>query len=291
MSQIQKFEKDLQTAKSAKELFMLQSVQERFINNYKATTNREDGLNRFEQEKFTFLTMISENPQLQNLPMFSYFSVLTFLGASGLSLRDNKVYVMPNGKGGLKVQSSPAGKREMLEMMDDIKSVPEAVLIMKGDKFIHDKANHRVVEHLSTDKSATEIKMDNIVAAYQRIIYKDKTYVDTVVLVDELIKARSKSKMSGPGSVWDTWCGEQCKKVSTNRAFRLHHKYPQNSVIIADIDREEEDSSNEKDEEYLPVTPHEVVTESGDVVDATSGEVIEEAKTINKKPDAPTDFM
>lgn len=240
MSKIAKFEQALQQAKSVKELFAVPDVKERFIKNFEAVTGRKDGENRLEQEKFAYLEILNDKPELRGAPMFSHFAALVKAGTTGLSFRDNKLYVQGIKKDNvvvaLKVTSSPAGKREQIEMMKTVKNCPEPVLVMKGDVFIVDKRNHVVREHYSTDKSADKVTLDNIVAAYQTINYKDGTSVDVVIAHDELMKARSKSKTK-EGGPWIDWPGEMAKKVATNRAYRLYHKYPDN-VVIYDNDNE-----------------------------------------------------
>src|SRR6478609_6808886 len=138
MSQLQKFETAIREAKSVKELFQIPDVRDRFVKNYEAVSGRKDGENRLEQERFAYLQIVAEKPDLQKVDNFYHVSALIYAGTTGLSFRDNKLYVYPNGKGGLKVQSSPSGKREMFEMMPEIKRVPEACVVYKGDHLVVD---------------------------------------------------------------------------------------------------------------------------------------------------------
>ena len=238
---IQQLERQLAEAKSVKEIFSIDLIRERFIKNYESVTGRKDGENRYNQERFAYLEIIADKPELNKVDKFYHFAAIVKAGTTGLSFRDGKLYVIPTGVG-VKVQSSPAGKREQLEMMPTIKRVPEPVLVMKGDHFIHDKMNGVVKEHYTTDKSSTDIKLENIFASYQRIIYKDGTVIDTVVYHDDLVKAKDKSKMKSDQGLWQTWPGEASKKTSTNRSFRLHHKYPDNVVLFGNEYSEESES-------------------------------------------------
>src|SRR5688500_9782691 len=178
MSEIQKInplkqlEQQLAEAKTVKDIFNIEVIRERFIKNYAAVTGRKDGENRYDQERFAYLEIIADKPDLQKVDKFYHFAAIVKAGTTGLSFRDGKLYVIPTGNG-VKVQSSPAGKREQLEMMPEVKRVPEPVLVMKGDKFVHDKLNNIIKEHYTTEKSETKITLDNIFASYQRILYKD----------------------------------------------------------------------------------------------------------------------
>lgn len=273
MSQLKKFEQAIQQAKSVKELFQISDVRDRFIKNYQSVTGRKDGENRLEQERFAYLQIIAEKPELQKVDNFYHVAALIYAGTTGLSFRDNKLYVKSNGKGGLKVDSSPSGKREMFEMMPTIKSVPEGVIVFMGDHFVHDKKNNIVKEHWSTDKTKEENKIDNIRASYQTIKYKDGTTIDIVVYQDELRKAMAKSPMKGPGSTWETWTGQMCKKTPLNRAYKLYHHYPDNVVLYGPPVEDNEDGVGYADADVMPDDPIQK-TSSGEVVDTSSGEVI-----------------
>lgn len=245
-----KLEQQLTAAPSIKAMFQIETVQERFISNYEAVTGKKDGVNRFSSEVFAYLDIISEKPDIANCDRFQHFKAIIRSATTGLSFRDNKLYIIPGPNKTIKIQSSPAGKREMLEMMEDILQVPEPQLVMKGDKFQHDKMNNRVVEHIATEKSAVETTMDNILAAYVRIVYKDGRIIDTVVYHPDLVKARAKTKTRSEDTPWNVWTGEMCKKVATNRAFRLYHKYPDNVVTFGTDDDKHETEADTTDVEH-----------------------------------------
>jgi hypothetical protein len=296
-NQLTKFDQALASTKNVKDLFSLPDVKDRYIKNYQAVTNRTDGANRLEQERFAYMEILNDKPELKGAPMWSHFSAILKSATTGLSFRDGKLYVQPvkDREGNivsLKVDPSPAGRREMLEMMPAIKSAPEAQVVMKGDKFVFDKLNQRIISHEATEKSATEDKLDNIVASYQRIIYTDGKIIDTVVPHADLVRAKAKSKVKNPDTdgVW-LFNSEACKKVSTKRAFRLYHKYPDNVVHFDDKAGDDEDDDNgTNDVSHTDVTvaePQYSQTSSGEPVNTDTGEVhqptvIKEEKT--KKP-------
>jgi recombinational DNA repair protein RecT len=241
MSALKKIEEALVNAPSIKALTQLPFVQERFVANYQAVTGRKDGEARFQAEVFTYLEIMEEKPDLKKADRFSHFAAMVKIGTMGLSLRDSKIYVMPGPNNTIKVQSSPAGKREMMEMMEEIKQLPEPQVVVKGDIFVHDKLNNLIIKHESTEKSAPAT-LDNIFCSYQRVIWKDGTIRDVVVDKAALLKAKSKSKAQSEAGFWGQWPDEASKKVATNRAYRLYHKYPNNVVSLGkDDDKEDED--------------------------------------------------
>lgn len=293
---LSKFDAQLQAAKTPKELFSMPDVKERYIKNFAAVTGRKDGENRLEQERFAYMEILNNKPELKAAPIWAHFSALLKSATTGLSFRDNKLYVQPikNRDGemvGLKVDPSPAGRREMLEMMPTVKKAPQAQVVMKGDIFIYDKLNEKILKHESTDKSVTEDKLENIVASYQRIIWNDGSVSDVVVPQADLFRARAKSKVKNPETdgVW-LFVSEASKKTATNRAFRLYHKYPDGVVIYANEDLND-GSGDPEDTDFTNVPDIEVITgeeqkhdDFNPAVNEQTGEVYptEDAKTKNK---------
>jgi recombinational DNA repair protein RecT len=284
-NQLATLDQKIAAVKNAKELFNLPEVRDRFIRNYEAVTGRKDGENRLEQERFAYLQLMVDKPDLAKVDNFYHFSALVYAGTTGLSFRDNKLYVIPAGRG-LKVQSSPAGKREMFCMMPNIIEAPEAVLVMMGDHFIHDKLNNVVKEHYGTEETKENISMETIRAVYQRLKYKDGSIKDVVVYQDELLKAMNKSRTTDKG-VWKEWPGEMSKKTATNRAFRLYHRYPDNVVVYGDHD-EEEDTKNVSYTVDEPTPPANVDTETGEEIKSehTKHTMAQEAQIVSQpKPE------
>jgi recombinational DNA repair protein RecT len=277
MSALKKIEEQLASAPSIKAMMQLNMVQERFIANYEAVTGKKDGSTRFQSEVFAYLEIVNDKPDLMKADRFSHFAAIIKAGTTGLSFRDTKLYVMPGANNTVKVQSSPSGKREMMEMMPDIKQVPEAVLVLKGDKFIVDKANQIVLEHTSTEKSVEMKSLDDVVASYQRVKWKDGSLNDVIVYKADLLKAKSKSRAKSEDGFWNQWPGEACKKVATNRAYRLFHKFPMNIVIFGKDEEKEEEATVEVVHQEQPIAPQQ-------------GEHIEEATVVDEKKDIE-DFL
>lgn len=287
-NQIAAFDKQLAEAKSAKEVLALPEVMRRTIQAYNSMSGRKDGESKYQLERDALLEIVYQKPEFRAAPAWCFFKVINKVMHNNWSLRDGRVYLQAVKKGDeivdIKADPSPALRRHMMEAMPTVKEAPEAQVVVRGDIFLEDKLNHRVLKHESTEKSAQPDKLDSditkssILASYQRIVFKDGSIKDVVVQHSDLIKARSKSKIKGDGGVWE-FPGEASKKTATNRAFNRYHKYPDNSVVFADSD----------DDDTLD-TPHTEVsyveTESGgsEVVDTETGEINEtEVVTDTKK--------
>lgn len=273
MSQLKKIDQALANAKSVKDALSLDFVRERFIKNYEAVTGHKDGANRFASEVFHYLEITNENQKLKDADKFSHFAALVKAGTTGLSFgKEGQLYPILYGNI-VKVQIGAHGKRELIRRMPDVKMITEAQVVLKGDTFKHDKLNNKVAEHISSEKAPTAT-LDNIIAAYCRIIYKDGNFVDIVVYHDDLVKAKSKSKMQSETSTWNQWPVEMAKKVTYNRAYKLYYRQPQ--VEVADIkgfDADEDD----QEEEVKDIPHQEVKAESKAQPDSRP---VEEAKVV-----------
>lgn len=295
-NQIAKFDQQLSMAKSVKDLFEITDVKQRAIKGYEATTGRKDGENRFQQERFAYLEIINQKPELKGAPMWTHFKVINKVMHSGLSLRDNKLYLQSISKDNkivdIKVDPSPAGRREMMELMPNVKKAPEAQVVMEGDEFVYDKLNQKIIKHISTEKSKKDLKLENIVFSYQRIVWSDGSITDVVVPHDDLVSAKKKSKIkSVDAGLWVEFPGEACKKTATNRAFRLYHKYPDNAVMLDSADDETQTSIDTYHEDVTDPAGYEPEVNSeasAEQVDENTGEVTqaEEATKMNEnKPE------
>ncbi len=297
-NQVVAFDKILASAKSPKELFANPNVIDRLVRGYASMNNRKDGVSKVEHERSAYLEILFEKPELRGAPQWVHFKVLNKIMHNNWSLRDNRVYVKAVKRGeevvDIKVDPSPALRRAMMEQMPTIKEVPEAQVVVRGDIFIEDKLNHIILEHKGTKDSLPQDKLENILYSYQRVIYKDGSIKDVVVPNYDLVKAKSKSKIKGDGGVWE-FVAEACKKTATNRAFRLYHKYPDNSVVFDDdtvTDTEHEDVTHEtiaipenQDQYIQSQSGEQVDTDTGEVQKAEEPKVIENDKKSKKQYD------
>ncbi len=278
---LQMIEQKLAAAPNLKAALNEGLVQKRFIADYKASTGRDDGEAKFGAEVLAYMEIINDKPELQAADRWQHFAAIVKVGRTGLSLRGGgDLYVMPGKNKTITIQSTPTGKRKQMEAMKEIKRFPEAQLVMRGDVFVHDKLNSVITKHEQTDKSHTAIKMENIVAAYQRIYWTDGRIEDVVVLIDDLLKAKAKSPAQSEASFWAQYPGEACKKVASKRAHRLYHKYPDGLMDLGAKDEEEETTDVEHTVEF-----------QGGTVNTETGEMVEEAKVVDAKPAQPESFI
>lgn len=297
MSNLKKIEDQLIKAPNIKAMMQLDVVQERFIANYQGTTQKKDGKARFQLTVFEYLEIINEKPELQQAERFSHFAAIVKIGRMGLPL--SKLYVIPGKNKTVKVQSTPAGKREMLENMDTIRQVPEPQLVLKGDFFVFDKLTGVILKHETTEKSVVMKTLDDIVASYQRVIWKDGTINDVVLFHNDLLKAKSKSPAQSEASFWSQWPGEAAKKVATNRAHRLYHKYPDGEVEFGDTqkDDDEDDDTQDVGHQEVALSPTESVnTETGEIKQASEvlakpEPKVQEAKVLSSADQQAMDFL
>jgi hypothetical protein len=297
-NQIATLDQKMSMAKSVKDLFEIPDVKETAIRGYIATTGRKDGEAKFQQERYAYMEIIHQKPELRGAQMWMHFKVIGKVMRNGWSLRDNRIYLQVVKRGDeivdIKVDPSPAVRREMLEAMRTdtrngirgIKEVPEAQVVVKGDIFIEDKLNHKILKHEATEKSLQPDNLDNVLYSYQRIIWEDGKINDVVVPHHDLVKAKSKSKIKGEGGVWE-FVAEACKKTATNRAFRLYHKYANSLEVVDKLDKDDDDDT--KDTAHTVVDPEpDYTTQSGEQVDTDTGEVTQELK-IEKSEKAEKD--
>lgn len=211
----------LDGAASVKDMVHLPFVQERFVMNYEKTTGKKDGDQRFQQETFNFLEIANTNPAIMKCDRFSIFAAIVKSGTTGLSFRDGHLYPIPYGKT-LKTTIGAHGKRELLMRMATIKFVSEAQLVVKGEAFVYDKMNSKVISHSGSLEKTPALTMENILGAYFRIEFMDGKIIDILMTQEDLKGAMKAAKTQ---SIWIAWPGEMCKKSVYNRGFKLYHRY------------------------------------------------------------------
>lgn len=283
--QLQVVQKELAAAGSVKAMFAIPFVQDRFIANYEKTTGKKDGPQRFEQEVLNFLEIANENKAIMKCDRFSIFAAIVKAGTTGLSFRDGHLYPIPYGPI-LKTKIGAHGKREMLMRMPTIEFVSEAQVVMKGDKFVYDKANSIVMEH-SVDmiKKPHPLTMENIMGSYFRIEFTSGRVVDVLMIQDDLLKAREAASTK---QVWNAWPGEQCKKSTYNRGYKLYHRYPEGEFgAFPEYDDDDENGDPTPTPEPTPPTPAKKSEPVGKGEPAESD--IEDADVIEEEqsPDSP----
>lgn len=281
-NQVVLLDQQIKEATSVMDLLTKPDIRSRAISGYVSMTGKKDGDTRFNNERAAYLEKINEFPDLRAAPYFSHFKAFNKVMHSGLSLRDGKLYMQAIKKDGvvvdIKVDSSPAGKREMFLLMPTIKDVPEGEVVLRGDIFLQDLLTKQITKHERTEKSMAADKLENIMYSYQRLIYKDGTIKDVVVPQHALFKARAKSKVKDPenAGVW-LFPDEASKKTAMNRAFRLYHMYPDRSMVL---DQEEEETNDTDHQDVTSTYQEPEQLEQRTDVDLTTGEELKPEQQV-----------
>ena len=303
MNPLRKLEQEVSVAKNVKDILKINLLADRYIANYQAISGREDGRARFEREAFAFIELVSNKPDIMDCDPFSVMAGFIKAGVTGLSFTDGKLSVYPRGvkqkdgtyKKNLVVEPDAHGKKEMLERMPTIKKIDEGVVVFRKDVFVYDPHKKQVSKHEQAWPVPNPSE-ETVIGAYCTIHFSDNHTEDIVLSLEELKKARSKSKMKDGGELWVTFYGEACKKSTYNRAFKVHHKMPSTVFVFPEYEGGDDDvdkklppqnndapdfssgnSGNAQSEE-----------ESSDFIDAeVVDEPIKEEKTSKKKTEAP----
>jgi phage RecT family recombinase len=287
LNPLKKLEAEIAQAQGVRGVMAL--AEDRFVKNYALVTGKKDGKQRFETEVLNYLDIVNEKPDLRNAEKFSHFSSIMKAATTGLSFKsDGHLYPIAYSQGDkkvVKVQIGAHGKREMMNQMKDVAFMPEAVIVMKGDDFRYDKLNSKVTKHETTDKSSTRNSLEDVVAAYSVIEWKDGRKTFVVVYHEELKKAKDASKNKGPNSVWETWPLEMAKKVTYHRMKKLYHRYPDG---VLDFGGEAKAGDGDELEETTDV--HYATVDSSQEETTTTNqkaeEVFQEAEVVNDVPKA-----
>ena len=251
---LKQFEMAIANAKSVKDIIKIDSVKNRYVANYKGISGREDGLQVYEQEAFAFMELATNKPDIMECDPVSVIAGFLRASTFGLSFQGNHLSVYPRGvkqkdgsfKKMLIVEPQAHGKRRLLEKMPSIKEVMTGVLIYKGEEFIYDRKQKKVISHKSIWPEP-EATPETVEGVYCTIIFLDKTEREVVVNKHELKKARAASKMEGGGELWKTHYGEACKKTSYNRAFKEYWDKPKSDALFTYSIPDESDGSDTVD--------------------------------------------
>ena len=277
---------ELEGAASVKDMLHVPYVQDRFVKNYEMTTGKKDGDQRFQQEVFNFLEIANGNKDIMSCDRFSIFAAIVKSGTTGLSFKDGHLYPIPYGKT-LKTSIGAHGKRELLMRMDTIKFVSEAQIVIKGEDFVYDKMNTKVISHSSSIGDMPALTMDNILGAYFRIEFENEKIIDVLMTQEDLKGAMRAAKTK---SVWTAWPGEMCKKTVYNRGFKLYHRYSEGEFSphpeFDAPDSEQPIPFIKKEEDTKPKQTTETPTAKVEDNSISDAEIVEEK---DNEPDASTE--
>lgn len=291
MSNLKAINQALEKAKSPKQIFTLEFVQEKAIKNYQAVTGRKDGLNWYESEVLAIMQIFAQKPEYAKCDKMSIWGCLMEAGRKGLSIAEGHVDLVPYNKGQiLKAEPNYKGMRKQLRDMEDIKFVDEAQVVWKDEVFEHDKINNVVTKHIS-QYPPKEATLANIKAAYVRIDFASgPKYV--VMYQHELIAARNKSKNKFEDGPWNQFPWEMAKKSVVKRANKAY--YNKTMAELPDDEFKATMNLKAEDEPETVDTTHEEVAPGQVVVEEVQAEVVEDVPKKETKPKKSTgmaDFL
>lgn len=236
---IKALERQIENAKSVKEILRLDFAKDRYVNNFQAMSGRTDGLQQFESEALNFMELANNKPEIMNADKFSIVAGFMRAAAWNLSFLGNDLSVFVRSKK-LVVEPQAHGKRRLLEKMPGVKEVKEGVVVFAKDEFAADVANDKVHKHIQT-WPRPEAKPENVVGAYCRIVYDDGHTRDIIIDASEIKKARESSQMQDGGKLWINHYGEAVKKTTYNRAFKVMWRKPEAAVLYQQWEAPEKD--------------------------------------------------
>ena len=264
MSNLKQMNTALEKAKSPKEIFTIDFVQDRAIKNYQAVTGRKDGSNWYQGEVLAIMDIIAQKPDYAKADKMSIWGCLMTAGRKGLSIADGHMDLVPYNKGAiLKAEPNYKGLRKQMHDMEEIKFIHEAQVVWESDVFVHDKLNNRISKHES-ESVPKDTSLNNIKCAYVRIEFKDGHIADVVMYKHELLVAKNKSKNKFEDGPWNVTPGEMCKKSVLKRANKIY--YNKTQAEIADDEFSKFKGDDDEPETTVETTHEEVITTQAEVV-------------------------
>lgn len=230
MSIVQKIE---QTAPA--QLANLPEVADRFKHIYTIMNGGDSdrALAKYEAEKFHFMKLIQDKPDLQACSKLSLYGCFLDMAVNGLSFDPSMkhAYVVsfstnvgskqdPKWEKRATLMISGYGELHMRVQQRQIKYADNPILVYEGDHFQHGTKNGSVfLEHVATFPR----KSDNIIACYLRIERNDGSADYKVLSIEEIQKLRKFSK--DPNSkAWTDGLPGMIQAKTLKHAFRSYPK-------------------------------------------------------------------
>lgn len=255
-------EQAVANAREIKDIVKIDSVKNRHIANYEAITGRTDGMQNYEKEAFALIQLANNKPEIMECDPFSIMAGFIRASSYGLSIDSGKLSIYKQGvkiknkdgsenwKQVLVVKPDAHGKKELLQRMPSVKRMDEGVVVFKNDTFKVDPRKKVVTVHEQAFPVPAASK-DTVIAAYVTIHFTDGHTEDVWVSIDEIEKARAKSKLPD-GMMWKDHYGEACKKTVYNRAYKVHYIQPDSVVLYKQYETKESESEYEEAEIHEP---------------------------------------
>lgn len=187
----------------------------------------------FEAEKFHFLKLINDNPNIKACTPLSLYGIFMDVAVSGLSFDPTMkhLYVVPyNTNVGTKdqpkwekraaLQISGYGELLLRQLQGQIKYADNPVLVYEGDEFrFGSKDGKTVLDHIA----CIPRKSSNIIAAYIKITRYDDTHDFKVMSMEDIQALRKFSKDQNSKAWTDGLPGMIAAKV-IKHAFKNYPK-------------------------------------------------------------------
>lgn len=220
---------------SPSQLATLPEVADRFRNIYAIMNggNASVANSKYEAEKFHFMKLIQDKPDLQACTKLSLYGCFLDMAVNGLSFDPSMkhAYVVsfntnvgtkqtPKWEKRANLMISGYGELHMRVRQGQIKYADTPILVFEGDEFRHGTKDNKVfLEHVA----AYPRKTDNIIACYLRIERNDSSVDYKVLSIEEIMKLRNFSK--DPNSkAWTDGLPGMVQAKTIKHAFRSYPK-------------------------------------------------------------------
>lgn len=213
----------------------LPEVADRFRQIYKVMNGGNDdrAAVKYEAEKFHFMKLIADKPDLQQCSKLSLYGCFLDMAVNGLSFDPamKHAYVVsfnvnvgtksaPTWEKRATLMVSGYGELHMRTQQKQIKYADNPVLVYEGDEFKHGTKDGKIfLEHVA----AYPRKTDNIIACYIRLERFDGSVDYKVLSVEEVLKLKKFSK--DPNSkAWTDGFPGMIQAKTIKHAFRSYPK-------------------------------------------------------------------
>ncbi|HRH60818.1 MAG TPA: recombinase RecT, partial [Chitinophagaceae bacterium] len=188
------------------QLANIPEVGNRFKNIYLTMNGGDNAIatNKYEAEKFHFMKLIQDKPDLQQCTKLSLYGCFMDMAVNGLSFDPamKHAYVVsfntnvgtkehPKWEKRATLMISGYGELHMRVRQKQIKYADNPILVYEGDEFRHGTKDSKVfLEHVA----AYPRKTDNIIACYIRLERHDGSSDYKVLSIEEVMKLKKFSK-------------------------------------------------------------------------------------------------
>ena len=218
------------------QLATLPEVADRFKSIFKIMNggNAEYAAVKYEAEKFHFMKLIQDKPDLQKCTKLSLYGCFMDMAVNGLSFDPamKHAYVVsfntnvgtkndPKWEKRASLMISGYGELNMRIRQGQVKYADNPILVFDGDLFTHGTKNGKVfLEHVATYPRKKDAE---IIACYIRLERNDESVDYKVFGIDDVMKLREFSKDKG-SLAWTSGLPGMIQAKTIKHAFRSYPK-------------------------------------------------------------------